>query len=98
MHFFRAWERPVDDIKNGSKPSLWGYKGVLPDGVDQSILGDCWFMAPAAALAEHPKRIKKLFRNKEYSDTGIFMVYFFIRGEWVGVNVDDVLPMGRNPG
>jgi len=36
------------------------------------MLGDCWFLASAAALAEHPDRIKKIFTNKKYDSAGIF--------------------------
>jgi hypothetical protein len=56
----------------GNPPSLWGSKGVLPDGVVQGQLGDCWFLASAAALAEHPERIKKIFTNTDYSAPGIY--------------------------
>lgn len=55
-------------------PSLWGTKGVLPDGVIQGKLGDCWFLAAAAALAEHPDRITKIFSNKVISEAGIYQV------------------------
>jgi hypothetical protein len=41
-------------------------------GVQQGGLGDCWFLASAAALAEYPERIMKIFSNKEYSKEGIF--------------------------
>ena len=54
------------------QPSLWGSKGVLPDGVVQGSLGDCWFLAAASALAEHPERIHKIFTNTDYSEEGIY--------------------------
>ena len=53
------WVRPKDWVSG--KPSLWGEKGILPDGVIQGMLGDCWFLAAASALAEYPERIRKIF-------------------------------------
>jgi len=38
----------------------------------QGELGDCWFLASAAALAEYPDRIRRIFKNQEYSAEGIF--------------------------
>jgi hypothetical protein len=51
-----------------NKPSLWGSKGVRPDGVVQGELGDCWFLATMSALAENPDRIKNIFTNNEFTD------------------------------
>ena len=62
----------INGGNSGPAPSLWGSKGVLPDGVVQGHLGDCWFLASAAALAEHPERIKKIFTNADYSIPGIY--------------------------
>ena len=42
---------------NGGKSLLWGNGGILPAGVRQGGLGDCWFLAVGAALAEHPERV-----------------------------------------
>ena len=67
----KAWKRPTELDKTG-KPSLWGSQGVVPDGVVQGELGDCWFLASAAALAEYPERIKRIFKNTQYSAEGIF--------------------------
>jgi len=47
------------------------------------MLGDCWFLAAAAALAEFPDRVKKIFTNKDYSKEGIFEVVFNVKGEEV---------------
>lgn len=45
----------------GEDYSLWGSQGVLPDAVEQGTLGDCWFMAACAGLAEQPERIMSVF-------------------------------------
>jgi len=54
-----TWKRAFD-IQAGS---LWGSKGILPAGVRQGGLGDCWWVAVASSLAEYPERIKKIFKN-----------------------------------
>jgi len=53
-------------------PNLFGAKGVLPTGTNQGILGDCWFLASTAALAENANRIEQIFTNSEYDSAGIF--------------------------
>ena len=67
----KKWARPKDLVKTG-RPTFWGTKGILPDGVVQGSLGDCWFLAAAASLAEKPDRIRKLFTNDGYSEEGIY--------------------------
>ena len=75
---------------------MWGYKGILPAGVKQGDLGDCWLLSAASALAENPERIKKLFDNEEYSANGMFTVNFFLRGKPIKVTIDDRLPYSDN--
>jgi hypothetical protein len=53
-------------------------------------------LATAAALAEWPERLQKVFTNTEYSSNGIFEVNLFLRGEQVKVSVDDRLPTEDN--
>lgn len=85
-----GWARPSELVKN---PSLFGSKGVKPAGTNQGSLGDCWFLASAAALAEWPERIHKIFTNKAYSKEGIFEVNLFHMGEPFKEVVDDRLPI-----
>ena len=89
------WKRP-SEMGQGlpAKPSLFGKFGKpLPQGVAQGQLGDCWFLASASAVAEQPKRILKVIENQEYSPEGIFRFKFWVRNKWVGVNIDDRLPV-----
>jgi hypothetical protein len=80
-------------------PSLWGSKGVQPAGTKQGMLGSCWFLASAAALAERPERIKKIFTNTDYDSAGVFQVGFYHMTEKVLVTVDDRIPIveGMDP-
>jgi len=50
-------------------------------------------LAAAAAIAEYPERIKKIFENKEYSTKGIFAIKVFIAGEERTVTFDDRIPV-----
>jgi calpain-15 len=60
------------------------------------LIDDSWFLGAAAALAEQPSRVQKLFRNSEYSKDGIFEVIFNLRDQHVHVSFDDRLPLGSN--
>jgi len=88
-----AWKRPKN-INKGKAPLLWGKKGISPRGVNQGKLGDCWFLASAAAISEHPARIKKIFTNKQYPQKrGVFEVTLYIKGKPTKVVIDDKLPV-----
>lgn len=90
----KKWERPYQVDASHSSPSLWGEQGVRPAAVRQGILGDCWFLASVAALAEWPDRVKALFTNEKYSNEGVFEVKLFARSDkQVKITVDDMLPV-----
>ena len=55
-----------------SYQKLRGKKGILPVGVRQGSLGDCWLLAACSALAEKPERVRRVFGNKDYPKSGIF--------------------------
>ena len=94
-----GWARPSELVGKGKKPNLWGKKGVLPAGTNQGALGDCWFLASAAALAEVPERIMDIFTNKSYDSAGCFQLTFYLAGEPVKITVDDQFPVdeGMDP-
>lgn len=50
----KMWKRPSEMAGVSGTPDLWGAKGVLPHGIGQGQLGDCWFLAAISALAEKP--------------------------------------------
>jgi hypothetical protein len=56
-----GFKRPSEMIEG--EPNLWGKKGILPVGVRQGSLGDCWLLAACSALAEKPERVRRVFGN-----------------------------------
>jgi len=60
------------------------------------MLGDCWFLAACAAIAEHPDRIKTVFKNTEYPSDGVFSLTLYHSGNPVTVMIDDRLPLAAN--
>lgn len=53
------------------------------------MLGDCWFLAAAASIAEYPERIKRLFVNTEISQEGVYQLKLFKKTLEDDVTVDD---------
>ena len=47
------WRRPNEIDAIGNDYTFWGEHGIWPTGVRQGGLGNCWFLASAAALAQH---------------------------------------------
>lgn len=52
------WKRPKDFMSG--KPKLFE-DGIDPNDIIQGELGDCWFIASIASLAEYPPLVKRLF-------------------------------------
>ena len=90
------WARPSE--MQSSDPVLFANNETRPSAGQQGQLGDCWLLAAASALAEFPDRVKKIFVNTEYSNSGIFQTKFWIGGEQIKVTVDDRLPTNRQGG
>ncbi|XP_059138840.1 calpain-9-like [Physella acuta] len=64
--------------------------------IDQGELGNCWFLASAAALATHHQQaFDRVVPRDQYFHggyTGKFRFNFFLNGGWREVVVDDYLP------
>lgn len=91
-----TWARPKEILESAGKSgevNLWGTSGIIPGGVQQGNLGDCWFLAAAAALAEYPERIERIFSNVEHSNEGVYEVILYLNGSPVKEVVDDYLPV-----
>jgi calpain-15 len=66
--------------------------GIDPNDINQGALGNCWFLASIASVAENPALIKRLFITQEYNEQGIYQLRICKNGEWVKVTVDDYIP------
>lgn len=86
-----AFKRPSELV---TSPSLWGSHGVSATGIKQGSLGDCWFLAACAALAEYPERIQSIFKS-EFTSSGIMQFNFYEKGSKKIFNIDDKLPVNR---
>lgn len=68
--------------------SLWGAKGVLPHGIVQGAVGDCWWLAGMAALAEWPTRLQQVFSRWDWQK-GIYEISLWRQGKPWKFVVDD---------
>ena len=92
------WKR-AKNLFNDANNDLWGSNGISPNDIKQGGLGNCWFLAGASALAEHPHRIERMFLNEDSKLTaaGIYAINFYALGVPHTVVVDDWLPTTYNP-
>lgn len=86
------WRRPGEI---SSDPKMFVNDNSRFD-INQGEIGDCWFLAALANLAENKECFDRVvpsrqsFNRREY--TGMFRFRFYRFGEWVEVVVDDRLP------
>ena len=91
------WRR-AKDLFTDADNHLWGSNGVSPNDFKQGELGNCWFLAGASALAEHPGRIERMFLNEQsqLNAAGIYAVNLYALGVPHTIVVDDYLPTRYN--
>jgi calpain-15 len=65
---------------------------IDPNDIRQGSLGNCWFLAAIASLAENPALVRRLFITDEYNEFGIYQLRICKNGEWVVVTIDDYVP------
>eukprot|EP00090_Calanus_glacialis_P041785 TRINITY_DN7431_c0_g1_i4.p1 TRINITY_DN7431_c0_g1~~TRINITY_DN7431_c0_g1_i4.p1 ORF type:complete len:838 (-),score=200.72 TRINITY_DN7431_c0_g1_i4:225-2738(-) len=89
------WLRPHEISQRiGLKPEMYVGKIDRFD-INQGEIGDCWFLASLANLADDEEAFNRVVpRKQEFRNgyAGIFRFRFFRFGEWVEVVVDDRLP------
>ncbi|XP_060079370.1 calpain-5-like [Ylistrum balloti] len=90
-----VWKRPSDICAN---PKFFT-EGASADDFSQGSLGNCWFVAACACIAEDPKLWKKIVPDPEEQEwqtgkkhAGIFHFKFWQCGQWLDVVIDDYLP------
>lgn len=67
-----------------------------PQDIIQGGLGDCYFLAGLAALAERPDRIWDLFLLHEKNEQNYFSMKMLYRGKWRAIDIDDWIPFSGN--
>lgn len=83
-----VWKRPHEFMRD---PKLFD-DGIDPNDINQGALGNCWFLASIASVAENPALIKRLFITQEYNEQGLYQLKICKNGEWLKVTVDDYIP------
>lgn len=88
------WKRILDF---DSKATLLGDRSELsPTSTKQGYLGDCWFMATVAALADDVTRLDRTMDVNcrcTLNGHGIYRYYFWNYDKWVAINIDDKMPV-----
>ena len=69
---------------------------VTPSDIKQGLLGDCYFLSVLSVLAEHSRRITKLFLTDRQNNLGVYGVKICKNGEWKEVVVDDYIPCWKD--
>eukprot|EP00092_Neocalanus_flemingeri_P023966 GFUD01025998.1.p1 GENE.GFUD01025998.1~~GFUD01025998.1.p1 ORF type:complete len:660 (-),score=136.74 GFUD01025998.1:77-2056(-) len=90
------WLRPGEICQNlgGLEPRMVVGERDRFD-VNQGEIGDCWFLAPLASLAENEHYFDKVVpRGQDFDKNyqGVFRFRFYRFGEWHEVVIDDRLP------
>jgi hypothetical protein len=65
---------------------------VEPSDIKQGYLGDCYFLAGLAAIAERPDRIFSLFLVRDMNPVKYFSVRLLYKGKWLVINMDESIP------
>jgi hypothetical protein len=82
-----AWVRPRDRI-----PTATIISGLDISDIKQGSLGDCYFLASAAAVGEFEKRLSDSFVTKNATKEGIVVIQGFVLGLRRNMTIDDYLP------
>jgi len=84
-----SWEWKRISEKFDASYSLWGTDGMSPQSIQQGGIGNCGFMAAAAALAEYPDRLERIVENETINRAGIYAFNFYGLGVPYTQIVDD---------
>lgn len=63
-----------------------------PRDIKQGYLGDCYFLAGLAALAERPDRIFNLFLTQDINEVKYYSVKILYKGKWLTIDMDEYVP------
>mmetsp|Transcript_18343 Transcript_18343/g.24523 ORF Transcript_18343/g.24523 Transcript_18343/m.24523 type:complete len:135 (+) Transcript_18343:385-789(+) len=77
--------------------TLFGKNSIQPSDISQGALGNCWFLAAAAAIAEYPGRMEDVFaKGLKLKAPGAYAMNFYTLGVPHTVVVDDMIPFLDN--
>ena len=91
-----VWKRPSEFCNKGEIRVF--SDSITPCDIHQGALGDCWYLAALAALAEQPQLIRELFSSDKHSSLGVYEVSCFKNGQLTKVIVDDLIPCSPSTG
>ena len=78
--FCDHWRRATDfPSATTNVPQLFK-DGIDPNDIKQGMLGDCYFVAALATLAEWPERVKKIFVTSKTNKSQVFGVNLYKDG------------------
>lgn len=69
---------------------------IQPDDIKQGYLGDCYFLAALAALAEKPSRIFNLFLTPTDNPQKYYACKILYKGKWKTIDIDEYIPTLNN--
>merc|ERR1719162_1649122 len=72
------------------------FNNIHPNDIAQGVLGDCWFLAALAGLAEFEGAVFHLFQEKTVQPDGKYTLNIFNAKNkaWEAVVIDDFIPLG----
>ena len=88
-----VWARPSEIFLNTNVQLF--KDDIIPNDIQQGLLGDCYFLSALAALAERPSFVSRLFESKETNEVGCYSLWLCIDGEWQNVIIDDFFPVKK---
>lgn len=95
--YVRGWENIVWNrlsvMLKGDDPIFRGM--VSPNDIKQGMLGDCYYLAALAALAERPTRIYNLFLVTETNAQKWYACKILYKGKWKTILLDDFIPVHK---
>lgn len=89
------WKRAQDIFKSEEFSVC---EAIEIKDVKQGALGNCWFLAAVAAIAETNDRISRNFLQKEKNPTGMYCITLCLNGIWEEVFIDDQFPVNPDSG
>jgi hypothetical protein len=83
------WKR-ANDHRPGAQVFV---DGIQQTDIKQGALGNCYFLASVAAMAEFPRLVAARFYTRRANKAGIYLLSFFVNGIETPVIVDEWMPL-----